>query len=352
MTTSLAWVVGRGGLLGRHVEAALDGDDVDADTWRPKRPIAWHDSERASAALELEATAFLAEASRLGRPWRLLWCAGAGVLATSDRALAQETLLLSRFLAAVADRLSSNQALTEAGTLFFASSAGGVYAASSIPPPFDELSPVGALAPYGREKLTQEELFAQVASLCGVDLLIGRFSNLYGPGQNLSKPQGLIAHVGRAALRHEPVSIYVPLDTIRDYLFAADAGRMVVEAIKLRETSRRGGAPPGTTTKIFASEVETTVASVLRAWRQVLRRPLRISFSGSPVGRLQPRVLSFRSRVWPELRGQPTLLQLGVDTVRRDQLARLMSGAAFGPADTGLGFSRRRPDGGRRHRLA
>jgi UDP-glucose 4-epimerase len=336
MTASLAWVVGRGGLLGRHVEAALDRDDVDADIWRPKRPIAWHDSERARADLELEATAFFAETARLGRPWRLLWCAGAGVLATSGPALAQETLLLSRFLAAVADRLSSNPALTEAGTLFFASSAGGIYAASSVPPPFDELSPVGALAPYGREKLTQEELFAQVASSCGVDVLIGRFSNLYGPGQNLSKPQGLIAHVGRAALRHEPVSIYVPLDTIRDYLFAADAGRMAVEAIKLRETFRRGGAPPGTTIKIFASEVETTVASVLRAWRQVLRRPLRISFSGSPVGRLQPRVLSFRSRVWPELRGQPTLLQLGVDTVRRDQLARLMRGAASGPAERGF----------------
>jgi NAD dependent epimerase/dehydratase family len=336
MTASLAWVIGRGGLLGRHVESALEADDADADLWRPKRPIAWLDAETALADLEFEATAFLAEAARLGRPWRLLWCAGAGVLATSSRALSQETLLLSRFLPALADRLSSNQLLAAAGSLFFASSAGGVYAASRIPPPFDELSPVGALAPYGREKLTQEALFSRLASSSGVDLLIGRFSNLYGPGQNLSKPQGLIAHVGGAALRHEPVSIYVPLDTIRDYLFAADAGRMVVEAIKLRETSRRGGAPPRTTIKIFASEVETTVASVLRAWRQVLRRPLRISFSGSPVGRLQPRVLSFRSRVWPELRGQPTLLQLGVDTVRRDQLARLMRGAASGPAERGF----------------
>jgi UDP-glucose 4-epimerase len=328
MTSSLAWVIGRGGLLGRHVESALEADDADADIWHPRRPIAWLDFESALADLEFEATAFLGEAARRGRPWRMLWCAGAGVLATSSRALGQETVLLSRFLPTVADRLSSNQALSEAGTLFFASSAGGVYAASGVAPPFDERSPVRALAPYGREKLTQEDLFTKLASSCGVDLLIGRFSNLYGPGQNLSKPQGLIAHVGRAALRHEPVSIYVPLDTIRDYLFAADAGRMVVDAIKLGETSRRGRAVPGTTTKIFASEVETTVASVLRAWRQALRRPLRISFSGSPVGRLQPRVLSFRSRVWPELRGQPTLLQLGVDTVRRDQLARLMRGTA------------------------
>jgi len=327
MTAGLAWVVGRGGLLGRHVESALRGAEPGTDAWRPELPIGWHSSESASADLEREATAFLAHAARLGRPWRLLWCAGAGVVATSSSTLHQETLLLSRFLDAVADRLSRNQALAEAGTLFFASSAGGVYAASGVPPPFDELSPVGALAPYGREKLAQEELFARVASSCDVDVLVGRFSNLYGPGQTISKPQGLIAHVGRAALRHEPVSIYVPLDTIRDYLFAADAGRMVTDAVKRREKSRREGAPPGTTTKIFASEVETTVASVLRAWRQALRRPLRVSFSGSPVGRLQPRVLSFRSRVWPELRGQPTLLQLGVDAVRRDQLARLMGGA-------------------------
>jgi UDP-glucose 4-epimerase len=325
MSASLAWVIGRGGLLGGHVEAALEAE---TETWRPERPITWHDTERALSDLEFEATAFLAEAARRGQPWRMLWCAGAGVLATSGRALGQETVLVSRFLSTLADRLSSNQVLSDAGTLFFASSAGGVYAASGVAPPFDERSPVRALAPYGSEKLTQELLFTGLATSCGVDLLVGRFSNLYGPGQNLSKPQGLIAHVGRAAIRHEPVSIYVPLDTIRDYLFAADAGRMVVEAIKLRETSRRGGAPPGTTIKIFASELETTVASVLRAWRQALRRPLRISLSSSPVGRLQPRVLSFRSRVWPQLRGHPTLLQLGVDAVRRDQLARLMRGTA------------------------
>jgi UDP-glucose 4-epimerase len=329
MTASLSWVVGRGGLLGSHVESALDAD-ADADIWRPEHPIPWHDSDNASANLELEVTGFLAQAARLGRPWRLLWCAGAGVIATTPRALAQETLLVSRFLTRVADRLSDNPALTGTGTLFFASSAGAVYAASSAPPPFNEHSPVGVLAPYGGEKLRQEELFTGAATSCGVDLLIGRLSNLYGPGQKLSKPQGLIAHVGHAALRHQPVSIYVPLDTIRDYLFAADAGSMVVEAVKRSEKSRRDGGPPEATVKIFASEVETTVASVLRAWRQVLRRPLRISFAGSPVGRLQPRVLSFRSCVWPELRGQPTLLPLGVDAVRRDQLTRLMAGSLPG----------------------
>ena len=160
--------------------------------------------------------------------------------------------------------------------------------------------------------------------MCGVRLLIGRLSNLYGPGQNLSKPQGLIAHVGSAALRREAVSIYVPLDTIRDYLFAADAGRMVVDAMNRHEETIRQGAGPKTTTKIFASEVETTVASVLGAWRQALRRPPLVALAANPAGPLQPQILSFRSRVWPEIRRQPILLPLGIDAVRRYQLAQLI----------------------------
>ena len=155
-------------------------------------------------------------------------------------------------------------------------------------------------------------MFRRLADACGVDLLIGRLSNLYGPGQKLSKSQGLISHVGRAALRREPVSIYVPLDTIRDYLFAADAGRMVVDALMRRDVSRREGAPNGVITKIFASEVETTVASVLgsvaasspaSAARRARRQPGRPAPASGPV---------LPVRIWPDVRGQPTLLPLAL----------------------------------------
>jgi hypothetical protein len=53
---------------------------------------------------------------------------------------------------------------------------------------------------------------------------------------------------------------------------------------------------------------------------------VRIALAGSPIARLQPRTLSFRSRVWPDQRGLPTLLPLGIDILRRDQLARFMAG--------------------------
>lgn len=320
MSAPLTWVVGGGGLLGRQVAGALPGPH-----WSPAAPIPWADEGAAGAAIDAELERLLAAAAARAAPWRLMWCAGAGVVATPPEALAAETRLLTRVIGRLAARLERDPGLARAGTAFLASSGGGVYAGSPAPPPYDELSPTGAMAPYGREKLAHEALFMELGERCGVDVLVARLSNLYGPGQSLHKPQGLISHVGRAALRREPISIYVPLDTIRDYLLAEDAGRMVAGAVERIEHERRARGGSARVVRVVASEVDTTVASVLGAWRQALRRPLRVAFGSSPAGRLQPRVLSFRSRVWPDLRGCPTLLPLGIDAVRRDQLARLLA---------------------------
>ncbi|MBJ7454432.1 MAG: NAD-dependent epimerase/dehydratase family protein [Thermoleophilia bacterium] len=322
MEQPLTWVVGRGGLLGRQVELCLAGTGL----WRPAAHVPWSDEDAAAAILAGEAERFLSAAGAHGGPWRILWCAGAGVVATPPEALAQETRLVERALADLAARLAERPGVADRGTVMLASSAGGVYAASPGRQPFDEESPVCALAPYGREKLAQEDLFRALGARAGVDVLIGRFSNLYGPGQSLDKPQGLISHIGRAALRREPVSIYVSLDTIRDYLFAPDAGRMVVAALARMEDEREGRGAPATVVKVFASEVETTIASVLGAWRRALGRPPLVALAARPATGLQPRLLSFRSRVWPEVLGRPTLLSLGVEAVRRDQLARLLAG--------------------------
>ncbi len=316
-------MIGGGGLLGRHVRATLAVRGEPA--WAPSGAVPWDDEDTALDALAQDAGRFLAEAAATGVSWRIVWCAGAGVVATPPEALARETSLAGRFAAALAGLLVADPALAARGAVFVASSAGGVYAGSPSAPPFDEGSETGCLAAYGVEKLAQEALWARAAGSCGLDLVVGRFSNLYGPGQSLSKGQGLVSHVGNSALRRVPVSLYVPLDTIRDYLFAADAGRMTVDALDLLEREREDGEGHRVVMKIFASEVETTVASVLGAWRQSLRRPLRVALASNPAGRLQPRVLSFRSRVWPELRGRPTLLPLGVEAVRRDQLGRMMA---------------------------
>ena len=83
------------------------------------------------------------------------------------------------------------------------------------------------MSAYGESKLEQERIVRAWSAATGVPAAIGRFSNLYGPGQDLTKPQGIISRLVRASLRGEPLLVFVPLDTVRDYLFAADAARRV-----------------------------------------------------------------------------------------------------------------------------
>ena len=80
------------------------------------------------------------------------------------------------------------------------------------------------VSPYGFAKLDQEGLVATWAEATQVRTIVGRLANLYGPGQNVAKPQGLISQLVLSTLLRRPTSIYVPLDTMRDYLYVDDAG--------------------------------------------------------------------------------------------------------------------------------
>ena len=160
----LTWVVGGGGLLGRQVVPG-------ARRAGRRRPVVDLGPDRLAGRRQRgrgrssgEARRFLDRAGRDRRPWRLMWCAGAGVVSTPPEALARETRLVRRFLDALGGRLSRDPGLAATrARCFFASSAGGVYAASPARPPFDEGSPTGCLAPYGHEKLAQEDLFRRFA---------------------------------------------------------------------------------------------------------------------------------------------------------------------------------------------
>ncbi|MGN6127991.1 MAG: NAD-dependent epimerase/dehydratase family protein, partial [Humibacter sp.] len=157
-----------------------------------------------------------------GGPWRIFWCAGAGVPSTPQAALESELVTFRRFCDTVAKSGRGDD-----GTVFFASSAGALYSGAQRPP-FTENSTVLPLAPYGHAKLDAEHEVAELTG-AGVRVVIGRIANLYGPGQNLSKAQGLISQLCLSIQTRRPLGIYVPLDTLRDYLFADDAAAMVVE---------------------------------------------------------------------------------------------------------------------------
>lgn len=312
----LTWVIGRGGLLGQSLEKALDP----AALWVPPEPIAWLAPSAGAMDLRRQVAEFLRAAG--DRTWSVAWCAGAGVTGSSQQTLQLELTALRETLDALGDASRGRD-----GAFFFASSAGGVYAGVGAPP-YDESSPVQPLGAYGQAKLDAEALIAGWSQATGTPSLIGRIANLYGPGQNLAKAQGLISQICRSHLTGQPLSIYVSLDTLRDYLFAPDCADLVVDALaRLRQ--EQPATAPGLVTKILASQRAITIGAVLGEMRRIFKKPPRIVLGASPTAALQARDLSLRSRVWPELdRRSLTPLPAGIAATAADLQCRLQAGWA------------------------
>nr|WP_246416509.1 NAD-dependent epimerase/dehydratase family protein [Nocardioides luti] len=294
-------VVGRG-LLGSQVEARLRGD---GDCVRTV-DVPWGDHDAALAALLAATRAAAASGGR----WRLVWTAGAGVVATPAEDVAAEVALFRAFVAGVVDLPDD---------FFLASSAGGVYAGSPDPAPFSETSATHALAPYGHAKLAMEVAVRDLAAR-GTRVLVGRLANLYGPGQDLAKPQGLVSQVCLTQLTRTTLNLYVSLDTLRDYLYVADAAAMVVAGLDLLAAE-----PPGTVvTKVLASGRSLSVAAVVGESSRGFRRRPRLS-TRSATG---PQVLDLRlrSEVWTELDVLATTpFAVGLHSTTEDIAAQLRS---------------------------
>lgn len=311
------WVIGAGGLLGKAVVKELKSRGVPVLTSK----VPWGEPEAALTAFR-DGAEKLRDAAAAG-PWTIAWCAGAGVTGTSSAALEAELSLFSRALEAFEEILCNDGG--HRGALFLASSAGGVYAGSSTPP-FTEESPVQPLAPYGFAKLRAEAAVTDFARRTGVRTLIGRVSNLYGPGQNLRKPQGLISVFAKAHLTGAPVSVYVSLDTLRDYLFVDDASRLVVDGINRLVLPDVGAG--STVVKILASQRADTIGNLIGACRAIFKRRPLIILGASPFAKAQAHDLRLKSVVWPELDERPvTPLAVGINNTVQEVQRLAISGA-------------------------
>ena len=189
----LVRIVGRGGLLGLRIAAAIPQYLPEAFCWNcPVAKFSWGEPALAEQ-LELVAAEFARTVHANGQPWIVIWAAGAGVIGTAQAALETGNAVVANSCspfwigtwAAVTERLP--------GFSFHSSSAGGVFG-NCPDQPITEASPCQPISLYGRNKLRQETLIhAWIDAHPGTSCLIGRIANLYGPGQNLAKPQGLIS---------------------------------------------------------------------------------------------------------------------------------------------------------------
>ena len=278
------WVIGSGGMLGAAITRELGRQGV--AVYRYGEAFDWGNADRIKAQFGRALAEFLGGLSSCDS-WEIYWAAGVGSMGSNKAALDGETAALETLLASLRNQLSVNKVC---GALGFASSAGALYSGC---PDFEitESSAITALTDYAKAKLAQEQLLHDfVASVPCVDLMVGRFSTLYGPGQSFGKQQGLLSHIARCALKHQSVEIFVPLDTSRDYLFTDDAACDFIAS--LRALGSHGGSPR---VKIIAAERSVTISEIIATFNRLIKKRVRVVSNRNSMSNLYAPRVSYRS---------------------------------------------------------
>jgi len=306
------WVVGSSGLLGSALQRTLQRSGDNLFTLAEK--FHWDNELLLTTQLRATVKAFAAFVGA-GNHWQIYWAAGVGTMGSSQEELATETKTLSTMLALIE---SNSRLVTTPGCFTFASSAGAIYAGATDDI-ITESTPVAPTTDYAREKLKQEKLISNFAhNNKNVTALLTRISTLYGPGQANGKRQGLLAHIARCILRNQSVHIYVPFDTIRDYITADDAASMMVAASNVLNGNS------GVFIKIIASEKPTTIAEIISVFKRIARRRPRIVASASKLSSLYTRRIQFFSQAVPVDKNMPTTsLLVGIAQVMAAERAAL-----------------------------
>lgn len=298
------WIIGAHGLLGSALHRALEGRVV--RLFDPAERFCWHDEALLYAQLQAAIETFAGFADD-SDSWQIYWAAGIGTMGSKQEELATETRTLSKMLGLIE---SEPRLMAKNGGFAFSSSAGAIYAGADD----DIITEDTAVSPttdYAREKLKQEALVTAFADKnVRIAALLARISTLYGPGQAKGKKQGLLAHIARCLVRNQPVHIYVPFDTIRDYISTDDAAFAISEAMGV--LNGRHGA----FIKIIASEQPVTIAEIISIFKRIARRRPSIVSSASKLSGLYTRRVQFRSITMPLGRqARKTSLLIGISQV-------------------------------------
>lgn len=114
--------------------------------------------------------------------------------------------------------------------IIFASTGGAIYGEQDYFPA-DENHPTRPLSPYGITKLTTEKYLFYYKQVYGIDSVVLRYANIYGPRQNPHGEAGVVAIFASRLLSGEQPLINGPGTQTRDYTYVADVARANVFAL-------------------------------------------------------------------------------------------------------------------------
>jgi UDP-glucose 4-epimerase len=172
--------------------------------------------------------------------------------------------------------------------LVFASTGGALYG-DFVTPPSPELSPKDPDAPYGIAKLSVEHYLAYYGRVHGLNTVVLRFGNVYGPRQDPHGEAGVVAIFCRRLLDGQPLTVYGDGRQTRDYIYVGDvASAFMTAAIAPL-------APPGRLdVRAFniGTGVETSVIELAEMLRRAAGSSATIHFAPKRPGELARSVLA------------------------------------------------------------
>ena len=108
--------------------------------------------------------------------------------------------------------------------IIYSSTGGAIYGdTDQIPTP--EVHPLRPLSPYGCSKLCGEHYLTTWHRLYGLEYLIWRYGNVYGPRQDAHGEAGVVAIFGGLLLAGKPATIFGQGHKTRDYVFVGDVAQ-------------------------------------------------------------------------------------------------------------------------------
>ncbi|MHC8362454.1 NAD-dependent epimerase/dehydratase family protein [Pseudomonas sp. LS2P72] len=170
------------------------------------------------------------------------------------------------------------EAMRQAGVrrVVYASSA-AIYGNNGEGMAITEDTPKNPLTPYAADKLASEHFLDFYRRQHGLEPVILRFFNIYGPRQDPSSPySGVISIFSERAQKKLPITVYGDGEQTRDFVYVNDLVKVLVQAV--------GESKPCIEPVNVGFNRSTSVNDLAAALSELLGRPLTLNYDAPRSG--------------------------------------------------------------------
>ncbi|QIL39211.1 NAD-dependent epimerase/dehydratase family protein [Pedobacter sp. HDW13] len=196
----------------------------------------------------------------------VIWLVHASVPSTKDESLVDDFMLN---VSPIVKFLEKAEQISSLAKFVYLSSGGTVYGNVSTHQPIKEIQELNPISNYGLSKVVAEDYVRYITQDKSFESVILRPSNVYGPYQNLVKPQGIVGFAFNSIKNNTILDLYDEGRVIRDFIFVGDLVEAVESSILMEKNSGKTtiynvGSGDGHSIREIIAKIEEITGSQLQ----------------------------------------------------------------------------------------